>query len=91
MYLLFVSILTCVLGKQSMDVLDETCGNIMREMKYIEKGYCITNFSISDTKTETFCIETIDFMNIIGIITIHYIFLWCIYKIIKIIYNSCLN
>jgi hypothetical protein len=68
-----------------MELQDATCGNIINEMKYIDRGFCFTSFTFR--KTETTCLDKDILVEAIGNIIILYIVICVIVGTTKAIYS----
>ena len=68
-----------------MELQDATCGNIIKEMKYIDRGFCFTSFTFR--KTETTCLDKDIFVEAIGNIIVLYCIVYIISQTLKAIYS----
>ena len=64
-------LLLAIAQASSMELQDATCGNIINEMKYIDRGFCFTSFTFR--KTETTCLDKDVLLEALGNMMVIYI------------------
>lgn len=78
-------LLLAIAQASSLNVQDQACGNVIKEMKYIDRGFCLTSFTFK--KTETSCIDSDVLVEAFVSITVLYIVICVIVGTTKAIYS----
>lgn len=78
-------LLLAIAQASSINIQDQACGNVIKEMKYIDRGFCLTSFTLR--KTETSCLDGDVLIEALGSIAILYIVISVIVGTLKAIYS----
>lgn len=78
-------LLLAIAQASSINIQDQSCGNVIKEMKYIDRGFCLTTFTFR--KTETICLDGDVLLEAFGNLAIIYFVFCLVFSTSKAIYS----